>query len=90
MPWHRVNRYTEAHSSGATVTATRTGNSWLFSAWTAPKQPELSFWAWHEAHCCRVTRAPGDRTPQRRACLGVRDSATEARALIDPTREPTA
>ena len=83
MSWHPANRYTEVHASGGSVCACRTANGWRFSAWAPKAMPDASVWAWHEAHCATVTRAQGDRTPQRVECLGVRDTADQARALVE-------
>lgn len=89
MSWTRVGPYIERHSSGAQVSAQRTAAGWRFCAWSAPALPQISFWDWHAQHCDRVTRAPGDRTPQRVECLGVRETAEGARALAERATQST-
>ena len=81
--WTRITPYTERHTSGARVSASRGADGWRFAAWAPLAMPDASVRAWYEANCNVATRAPGDRTPQRVACLGVRDSAGEARGLVE-------
>jgi hypothetical protein len=82
VQWERTSLTCETSSDGYKISASKVYGTLVFSAWSLPECPELSYWQWHKA-VGKVHYEIGDLVPKRRRHLGYAATAESARLICE-------
>jgi hypothetical protein len=88
MHWIRGSQYHETTLEGYHVCGTKGADGWRFAAWAPDAYPDIRWQDWPPPELGgREHYAIGQHVPQRCACLGIYQTAAEARTVCETHKE---
>lgn len=83
MVWSTASPYSERSDSGYQVSAAKSANGWIYTAWGQDRAPGVHYHAVPDALGAREHYKRGEHVPQRYPCLGHYPTAAAARAACE-------